>query len=46
MLEALGRLLWLASAEAKTPAEAVEIVLERLQEAKRLGELAALIGVE
>lgn len=46
LLNELGRLFWQASSEGGTPQDVALRVVERLQAAKRLGELATLLGVE
>jgi hypothetical protein len=47
VLQELGRLFWEAAMQGdRTPEAAVVVVLEKLRAARRLGELATLLGVE
>ena len=47
VLEELGRLFWRSVAEGNAdPAAAAAAMVEKLRAAKRLGEIATLLGVE
>jgi hypothetical protein len=46
LLLELGRLFWSSASEGGTTEDAARRVVERLRAAKRLGELATLLGVE